>query len=79
MADAEQARVEELEHLVSELRHDLRGAMSPAALIADRLRQSNDPAVQRSGKTIGIVVERVLGPNGAGDRPGRCPAMTRVS
>jgi len=60
MADAEQARVEELEHLVSELRHDLRGAMSPAALIADRLRQSNDPAVQRSGKTIGIVVERVL-------------------
>lgn len=57
MADA---RVEELEQLVSELRHDLRGAMSPAALIADRLRQNNDPAVQRSGKTIGIVVERVL-------------------
>lgn len=60
MEDAEQSRVEELERLVSELRHDLRGAMSPAALIADRLRQHSDPAVQRSGKTIGLVVERVL-------------------
>lgn len=60
MADAAQSRVEELERLVSELRHDLRGAISPAALVADRLRQSSDPAAQRSGKTIGIVVERVL-------------------
>jgi hypothetical protein len=60
MGDTAQSRVEELERLVSELRHDLRGAMSPASLIADRLRQSSDPAVQRSGKTIGIVVERVL-------------------
>jgi hypothetical protein len=60
MNDAAQSRVEILERLVSELRHDLRGAMSPAALIADRLRQNDDPAVQRSGKTIGIVVERVL-------------------
>jgi hypothetical protein len=60
MADATQARVEELERLVSELRHDLRGAISPAALIADRLRQNTDASVQRSGKTISIVVERVL-------------------
>jgi hypothetical protein len=60
MEDAAQSRVEELERLVSELRHDLRGAISPAALIADRLRQSNDPVAQRSGKTIGLVVERVL-------------------
>jgi hypothetical protein len=60
MEDAVQSRVEELERLVSKLRHDLRGAMSPAALIADRLRQHSDPAVQRSGKTIGLVVERVL-------------------
>jgi hypothetical protein len=60
MADTAQSRVEVLEWLVSELRHDLRGAMSPASLIADRLRQSSDPAMLRSGKTIGIVVERVL-------------------
>ena len=60
MAEAAQSRVEELERLVSGLRHDLRGAISPAALIADRLRLSSDPAVQRSGQTIGMVVERVL-------------------
>lgn len=60
MKDATRSRIEELERLVSELRHDLRGAMSPAVLVADRLRQSGDPAVQRSGQTIGAVVERVL-------------------
>lgn len=60
MDDAAQARVAELERLVSELRHDLRGAVSPAALIADRLRQSGDPTIQRSGNTISVVVERVL-------------------
>lgn len=60
MEDAGQSRVKELEQLIAELRHDLRGAISPAALIADRLRQSNDPAVQRSGGTIATVVERVL-------------------
>jgi hypothetical protein len=60
MSDTAQARVEQLERLISELRHDLRGAVSPAALVADRLRQNADPAVQRSGKTIGIVIERVL-------------------
>jgi hypothetical protein len=60
MDDVARSRVEELERLVSDLRHDMRGAISPAALIADRLKQSSDPAMQRSGKTIGIVVERVL-------------------
>ncbi|HUB14928.1 MAG TPA: hypothetical protein VMB34_23465 [Acetobacteraceae bacterium] len=60
MEDTAQLRVELLERLVSELRHDLRGAISPAALIADRLRQSEDPSLQRSGRTIGIVVDRVL-------------------
>jgi len=60
MKDAAQSRIEELERLVSELRHDLRGAISPAALIADRLRQSKEPEVQRAGRTIGIVVERVM-------------------
>jgi signal transduction histidine kinase len=55
-----QLRVIELERLISELRHDLRGAISPAALIADRLERSDDPAIRRSGKTIGGVVERIL-------------------
>ncbi|HUN43416.1 MAG TPA: hypothetical protein VMU81_24230 [Acetobacteraceae bacterium] len=60
MEDAARSRVEVLERLVSELRHDLRGAISPAALVADRLRQNADPAIQRSGRTIGLVVDRVL-------------------
>jgi hypothetical protein len=54
------SRAAELEKLISELRHDLRGAISPAALVADRLGMSQDPAVQRSGRTISAVVERVL-------------------
>jgi hypothetical protein len=60
MDDTAQARAEVLERLISELRHDLRGAISPAALIADRLRQNADPGIQRSGRTIGLVVDRVL-------------------
>jgi hypothetical protein len=46
--------------LVSALRHDLRGAITPAALIADRLRHHSDPAIQRSATRIAEVVERVL-------------------
>lgn len=60
MERPEQARVEQLERLVAEMRHDLRGAVSPAALIADRLSHSSDPSVQRSGRTIQAVVDRVL-------------------
>lgn len=53
-------RIEALERLVSSLRHDLRGLVTPAALIADRLRQSGDPDVQRSAERITGVVERVI-------------------
>jgi hypothetical protein len=60
MAESTQARVEELEKLVSALRHDLRGAITPAALIADRLRHSSDPAIQRSANRLAGVVERIL-------------------
>jgi hypothetical protein len=55
-----EARVEELEKLVSSLRHDLRGAITPAALIADRLRHNSDPAIQRSAARIAGVVERII-------------------
>jgi len=58
--DAERARIEELEDLVSHLRHDLRGAITPAALIADRLRQNADPAIQRAAATISASVQRIL-------------------
>jgi len=60
MEKSAQARVEELEGLVSSLRHDLRGAITPAALIADRLRHNSDPAIQRSAARLAAVVERII-------------------
>jgi len=59
-ATAEQSRVAELEALVSRLRHDLRGVITPAALVGDQLRKHSDPAVQRAGGRIGEPVRRVL-------------------
>ena len=40
------------------LRHDLRGAMSPVLLVADRLVSHADPAVKRSGDIMVRTVER---------------------
>ena len=60
MEQAPQDRIEQLEKLVATLRHDLRGVITPAALIADRLRNSSDPSIQRSAARITDVVERIL-------------------
>ncbi len=40
------------------LRHDLRGALSPALLTADRLLANPDPAVKRAGQIMVLAVER---------------------
>ena len=40
------------------LRHDLRGALSPVLLVADRLLAHADPAVKRSGDIMVRAVER---------------------
>jgi len=53
-------RVQQLEKLVSTLRHDLRGQITPVSLIADRLRHNDDPTIQRSANMIAGVVERVV-------------------
>jgi hypothetical protein len=45
-------RVEELEHLVSTLRHGVNGALTPALLISDRLRADSDPRIQQAGERI---------------------------
>jgi hypothetical protein len=60
MDDASDARVDQLEKLVSSLRHDIRGAITPASLIADRLKMSGDPAIQRSGTKIGDAIARIV-------------------
>jgi signal transduction histidine kinase len=54
------ARIEALERLVSVLRHDIRGALSPARLVTDRLRHNPDPGVQRSADVIERAIQRVL-------------------
>lgn len=56
----EQTRIEQLESLVSRLRHDLRGAITPAALVADQLRNHSDPSMQRAGNRIDDMVRRVV-------------------
>ncbi len=43
---------------ITALRHDLRGILSPAMLIADRLVSHDDPSVQRAGDLINRTVER---------------------
>jgi hypothetical protein len=40
------------------LRHDVRGALSPALLTADRLLASDDPATKHTGEIIVRAVER---------------------
>ncbi len=40
------------------LRHDIRGALSPVLLVADRLINHADPAVKRSGEIMVRTVER---------------------
>jgi hypothetical protein len=41
-----------------QLRHDIRGALSPALLTADRLLTNNDPAVKRAGEIMVRAVEK---------------------
>jgi len=43
---------------LSVLRHDMRGILSPALLVSDRLLSHEDPAVQRAGEVITRTVER---------------------
>ena len=54
-----EARIVELERLVSALRHDVRGAITPALLVADGLRNSSEPKTKRAGEKIGDSIDRV--------------------
>ena len=49
---AAQARIDALQAQVSNLRHDLRGALSPALIVSDRLIAHADPAIRRAGETV---------------------------
>ena len=60
MEQSPNKRIEELERLVSSLRHDLRGIITPASLVADGLRRSADPAVQRAAARISDTIDRIV-------------------
>ncbi len=55
---AAQARFEAIEKQAAGLRHDLRGALSPALIISDRLIENADPAVRQAGEKVIRSIER---------------------
>ena len=55
---AEQARIDALQMQMSSLRHDLRGALSPALIVSDRLIANADPTVRKAGETVARSVEQ---------------------
>jgi len=57
-AAALQARIATLETAITELRHDLRGILSPAMLVADRLIGHSEPGVRRAGEVMIRCVEQ---------------------
>ena len=65
LIDALTRRAEEAEALLrehrldlSKLRHDLRGILSPALLLADRLSTSEEPMAKRTAEAMIRTVER---------------------
>ncbi len=57
LAEAEQ-RIAELERLVSRTRHDVNGALTPALMVADKLRSSADPAVSAAAEKMAASILR---------------------
>ena len=57
---AERAEAKLLDHDqdMSRLRHDLRGILSPALLLADRLSTSDDPLARRTAEAMIVTIER---------------------
>lgn len=55
---AKLARLAALEATTSALRHDLRGILAPALLVADRLLAHDDPKVVKAGDIVVKSVRR---------------------
>jgi signal transduction histidine kinase len=52
------ARLAALGTVVAKVSHDLRGILTPALLVAERLQFNPDPKVQRAGETLALAVDR---------------------
>ena len=74
-------RVRLLEAQSSALRHDMRGVLTPAMMMGDRLLANEDPKVQRAGAAIVKSVQRataLLGENKRQEMPGAAAEPAEV-
>lgn len=55
---AARSRVAERTEKVLKLAHDVRGAVTPALLMTERLEQSSDPAVRQAAALVASAMER---------------------
>lgn len=53
-------RLATLEREMSALRHELRGALSPALMVSDRLLRNEDPLIRRAGDAVVRSVDRAM-------------------
>jgi len=56
--DQAERQMQAQERELSRLRHDLRGILSPALLLADRLSMSDDPMAKRTADAMIQTIER---------------------
>lgn len=54
------ARITQLENLVSQTRHDVHSALTPARLAGDFVRANSQPRAQRSGEVVVEAIDRTL-------------------
>ncbi len=60
-AAAAEATLAELRGHLAGLRHDIRGILSPAMLVSDRLVSHQDAGIRRAGEVMIRTVERAVG------------------
>ncbi len=59
--DEAERRIQALEQLISAARHDVNGALTPALMVADRLRSSSSFSTKSAGERIAGSVQRAVG------------------
>ena len=57
-AGAAQVKLADLRAHLSGLRHDIRGILSPALLVADKLTGHDEPGIRRAGEVMVRTVDR---------------------
>ena len=60
MVDWSEDRIDQLEKLVTSLRHDVRGIVTPVALAAHHLHKRSDSVSQHSAAMIDNMIDRLV-------------------